>query len=295
MRRLLSVAPDAEGHATRRSGWLELGASRRPLEPFLKWPGGKRWLIPKLDQIERPAFDRYVEPFLGGGAMFFAIHPRKALLADTNEELINAYKCLRRSPLEIETRLQQLHRRHSSAVYYHMRSTLPKDNVERAIRFIYLNRTCFNGIYRVNRLGEFNVPIGSKSEVAYARGYLGNVSRTLKKASFRVADFERITDETGQGDLLFVDPPYTVMHNHNNFVKYNAHLFSWDDQVRLAESLRKAVDRGAKVMLSNADHASIRELYKDFGTHWVVGRATVLAAGSKHRCATTELLVTSFA
>jgi hypothetical protein len=130
-------------------------------------------------------------------------------------------------------------------------------------------------------------------EVAYLPGYLTRVADVLKKASIRTVDFESTIEQTKKGDLLFVDPPYTVMHNNNNFVKYNSHLFSWDDQQRLAAALRRAARRGAHVILSNADHQSVRDLYQNFGTHIRLSRSTVLAAGSKHRCATTELVVTT--
>lgn len=262
-------------------------------EPFLKWPGGKRWLIARHAHLFPDQFERYVEPFLGGGAVFFHIAPQKALLSDTNPDLINAYKCIQTDASTIERRLRKLQGNHSKALYYEIREARPRNPLERAVRFLYLNRTCFNGIYRVNRAGQFNVPMGSKTEVAYLPGYLTRVADVLKQASIRTDDFESTIEETKKGDLLFVDPPYTVMHNNNNFVKYNAHLFSWDDQQRLAGALRRAARRGAHVILSNADHQSVRDLYKNFGRHIRLSRSTVLAAGSKHRCATTELVVTT--
>jgi DNA adenine methylase len=263
-------------------------------EPFLKWPGGKRWLAYRFEDLFPESVERYIEPFLGSGAVFFRLKPRKAILADTNEELVNAYKILRSSADEIERRLRILQRKHCADLYYKIRAERPDDDLEQAVRFIYLNRTCFNGIYRVNRAGEFNVPLGSKTQVEYPEGFLQDVATTLRTASIRVADFEVTINSAKKGDFVFVDPPYTVMHNNNNFVKYNSHLFSWEDQERLAKAVRRADARGALVMLSNANHKSVRQLYDGFGLHRQVARRTVLAAGSEHRCATSELLITSF-
>ncbi len=264
------------------------------LEPFLKWPGGKRWLALQHGALFPREFHRYIEPFLGGGAVFFSLRPARAILADSNSELVNAYSCLKDSPEVIDRRLRRLHARHGRRLYYKMRAMVPRSALGRAVRFLYLNRTCFNGIYRVNQKGEFNVPIGSKTLVQYSDGYLLSVSNSLRTASIRVADFEETISKAGSGDFVFVDPPYTVMHNNNNFIKYNANLFSWVDQVRLSSVIRRAASRGAMIMLSNADHSSIRALYRDFGHHYRVARSSVLAAESDRRCKTTELVITTY-
>lgn len=264
------------------------------IEPFLKWPGGKRWLALRYGDLLPREYRRYIEPFLGGGAVFFHLRPERALLADSNAELVNVYACLKTDPDRLDRRLRRLHTHHGQGLYYKMRAMSPRSPLGRAARFLYLNRTCFNGIYRVNRKGEFNVPIGSKRLVQYPEGYLLSVSKCLRNASIKVADFEETIDEAGAGDFVFVDPPYTVMHNNNNFIKYNANLFSWSDQVRLSSALRRAVSRGALVMLSNADHSSIRTLYCEFGHHHRVARSSVLAAESDKRCKTTELLITTY-
>ncbi len=263
------------------------------IEPFLKWAGGKRWLVSRFAHLFPATFDRYIEPFLGSGAVFFHLRPTRALLSDTNAELINTYRAVRLHATEIAGRLAKLHAAHGKAQYYAMRSSQPKSRLDRAVRFLYLNRTCFNGLYRVNRNGHFNVPLGSKIDVAFPDGALESAARALAGALLRTADFEDIVDGTGPGDLLFVDPPYTVMHNSNNFVKYNAHLFSWDDQKRLAAAVRRAAARGSAIVLSNADHASVRQLYRGFGTHLRLDRPTRLAADSRCRTETTELLVTA--
>jgi len=264
------------------------------LEPFLKWPGGKRWLVHQYGFLFPFRYQRYLEPFLGGGAVFFHLTPRRAILSDTNVDLVNAYQCLREHARTIDSHLSDLQRKHSKKLYYRIRATRPTCMIERAVRFLYLNRTCFNGIYRVNLRGDFNVPIGTKELVQYPKNYLQQIADCLRHASIRVADFEKTIDEAVFGDFVFVDPPYTVMHNNNNFVKYNANLFSWTDQLRLASAVKRAVKRGAAIMISNADHCSIQELYGNFGNLYRVDRLSVLAADSLHRRKTTELVITSY-
>jgi len=263
-------------------------------DPFLKWPGGKRWLVHQYGSLFPLQYQRYLEPFLGGGAVFFHLSPRRAILSDTHGDLVNAYQCLKKHAKAIDLRLSDLQHKHSRTLYYRIRATRPADAIEQAVRFLYLNRTCFNGIYRVNLRGDFNVPIGTKDLVAYPKDYLQGIATRLRRASIRVADFEETIDQAMADDFVFVDPPYTVMHNNNNFVKYNANLFSWTDQLRLASAIKGAARRGATIMISNADHHSVRELYRDFGNHHRVNRPSVLAADTLHRRQTTELLITNY-
>jgi DNA adenine methylase len=263
-------------------------------EPFLKWPGGKRWLVHQYDSLFPQEFRKYLEPFLGSGAVFFHIAPRRALLSDTNSDLIATYQCLKHNADVLDRHLGELHEKHSTELYYRIRAMRPTDKIEKAVRFLYLNRTCFNGIYRVNLKGEFNVPIGTKDSVEYPANYLAEVSKCLGHASIQHADFEKTINKAEDGDFVFVDPPYTVMHNNNGFIKYNASLFAWKDQLRLASAIKRAGRRGATIMLSNADHAGIRELYRDFGFHYRVSRSSILAADPLHRRKTTELLIANY-
>jgi DNA adenine methylase len=264
------------------------------LEPFLKWPGGKRWLTFKYPALFPSEYNRYLEPFLGGGAVFFFLAPRRSILSDSNQELLNAYKCIRSDVKVIHRRLRNLDKRHCADLYYRIREERPIEPIERATRFLYLNRTCFNGIYRVNLAGHFNVPIGTKTLVEYPLPYLTAVANSLKRAVLRTCDFEKTIEKAGAGDFVFVDPPYTVMHNNNNFVKYNAPLFSWPDQVRLAFAVREADRRGALVMIANADHQGIRDLYAGFGIHHSVSRSSALSADAEYRRKTTELLIINY-
>jgi DNA adenine methylase len=266
----------------------------RMIEPFLKWPGGKRWLTSRHLDLFPKTYDRYIEPFLGGAAVFFALTPEEAYLTDANAELINTYNRIKHDWAKIEKRLATYHRCHGSDFYYKVRERNPKDPIARAARFLYLNRTCFNGIYRVNKEGVFNVPIGSKAEVSFEDGYLHKVAKALKKARIRRSNFTTSIGKATKGDFVFIDPPYTVMHNNNGFVKYNAKLFSWKDQAQLATAIKAAGDRGALIMMSNADHDSVKDLYKDFGTHQTLNRSSVLAGDPGCRRGATELLITNF-
>src|ERR1700682_1899449 len=165
-------------------------------EPFLKWAGGQRWLVNQHSRLFPYVYGRYVEPFLGSGAVFFYLQPRDAVLSDSNAELVNVYQVLRAHPEKLQRLLHRYHKQHSSTFYYRWRRRRPSDQLHQAARFLYLNRVCFNGLFRVNLQGEFNVPIGTKTEVSYPRGYLQSVSRILQRAQVVQADFEDIINQT---------------------------------------------------------------------------------------------------
>lgn len=261
------------------------------LLPFLKWAGGKRWFAERCMHLIPNTFDRYIEPFLGSGAMYFALRPEKAILSDLNDDLINCYRAVCNAPLAITELLALYHAGHSEEYYYKVRANKPEDPILRAAWFLYLNRTCWNGLYRVNRKNEFNVPIGTKTAVVLDSDDFAASSRILCGAELENRDFEETLALAGAGDFVFVDPPYTVKHNLNGFVKYNDKIFSWADQVRLRDAVIEAATRGASVLVTNANHASVREIYEGVGRMEVVRRASVLAASAKHRVQTDELIV----
>lgn len=262
--------------------------------PFLKWAGGKRWLVSAVPDIFPKSFTRYVEPFLGSGAIFFHLQPSRALLADRNKELIDTYVAIKTDWQKVSFALRGHQQKHSRAYYYFVRNQQPRTLWSRAARFIYLNRTCWNGLFRVNLAGQFNVPIGTKSNVLLTTDDFWGTSNLLKKARLVSADFEAIINKAKRGDFLFVDPPYTVKHNHNGFVKYNEDIFSWGDQERLAVALKSAGSRGVKFLMTNADHRSIRNLYRPHFNIQSLSRASVLAADSSKRAAVSELLVNNY-
>lgn len=264
--------------------------------PFLKWAGGKRWLTSRVDdEVVFPHYNRYIEPFLGSGAMFFKHQPQSSILNDLNEELIVTYMAIKKDWKKVNQILKKYHRLHSEEFYYQMRSSRPRTVYARAAKFIYLNRTCFNGIYRVNRQGEFNVPLGTKTNVVLPSDDFEQVAKALRKTKFFFGDFERVIDQAMEGDFIFVDPPYTVKHAYNGFIKYNEKLFSWDDQVRLKESLVRASNRGAYIMMTNAYHSSIKSLY--WGTGFkkrVVLRNSLIAASGNDRGKYEEYIITNY-
>ena len=254
--------------------------------PLLKWPGGKRNLLHLILPLVPSRFNRYFEPFLGGGALFFALQPGNACLSDKNAELIDAYSQVRDRPEEVIRELRKL--RNSETEYYRIRSSRPTKDAARAARLIYLITLAFNGIYRVNLQGEFNVPYGYKTHLDPCdEKRIGEASDLLKGAIVRDQDFERALRPAGPGDLVYLDPPYTVAHGNNGFVKYNAKIFSWEDQIRLARIARELANKGCTVIVSNADHISIRRLYDGF-TAATVERNSVIAASSDFRARITE-------
>lgn len=239
-------------------------------------------------------FGNYVEPFVGSGAVFFALLPESAVLADTNRELIETYEAIVSEPGKVIAALKIHSRKHDSEYYYKVRESKPYSAHGKAARMIYLNRTCFNGLYRVNSRGKFNVPRGTRNSVIFEEDNFHGIASILERVQFKCEDFEETLEHCIKGDLAFVDPPYTVKHNTNAFIKYNERMFSWDDQIRLAGCLTRLAQRGVQVVMTNADHCAIRELYpRKIWKLRSLSRTSLLASDSDRRGGTTELLVTS--
>jgi DNA adenine methylase len=266
----------------------------QPSRPFLKWLGGKRWLTPLIeDDLTGVEHRRYIEPFLGGGAFYFHFVFRPAFLSDINSELINAFVQVRDNMATLMSRLGMMEV--DAATYYKIRSWIPEDPIDKAVRFLYLNRTSFSGIYRVNERGEFNVPFGNygrRIEKIWEGSLLMEASIALQGANIFCADFEMALRRAKKGDLVYCDPTYTVMHNNNGFRKYNEKCFSWEDQERLAKCCHEAVRRGANVIVSNAYHYDIKRLYEGFESR-VVERKSVLCPDAARRKRTQEFLFIS--
>jgi DNA adenine methylase len=269
-----------------------MGEENPSVTPFLKWAGGKRWFVQRHAGLLPKTFNRYIEPFLGGGSVFFHLKPKRSLLGDTNPDLIAAYSGIKHNWKGVVKSLQYHSRRHSDEHFYAVRERRPKEGIPRASRMIYLNRTCFNGIYRVNLRGEFNVPRGTKDSVLLDSDCFDQMAKLLEGADLRVADFEELINEAKAGDFVFADPPYTVRHNFNGFVKYNEKLFSWQDQERLAKALIRAKRRGVHILSTNANHSSIHELYRDCGFNLVTtSRFSSISASSEYRKQFDELII----
>lgn len=271
-----------------------VGTAPQRIPPFLRWAGGKRWLVPRIVQlIAGMEVKRYHEPFVGGGSIFFAL-PRldEAVLSDLNTDLIEVYREVRDHPVDIHDRLQSYENTRDH--YYAARAASPVSAIDRAARFIYLNHTSFNGIFRVNLKGEYNVPFGNRKSVNLPDlAALNAASDRLSCAHLNAADFERALGEVREGDLVFLDPPYTVAHNNNGFIKYNQHLFSFEDQRRLAASIQTVVETGAKYILTNAAHRSIDELFSPHGRRVTVSRRNVIGGKAAARGSAEEYLFTN--
>lgn len=233
-------------------------------------------------------YNDYYEPFLGSGALFFALGPTRAFLSDQNSELIAAYKEVRNDPERVIARLRKF--KNTKRNYYAIRSARLRNDASKAARVIYLSRLAFNGIHRVNLSGEFNVPYGYKTHLAVCEPELIRAaSKSLRRAAIGAMDFETAVSKAKPGDLVYLDPPYTTAHSNNGFVKYNARIFTWYDQERLASVARRLAKRGCSVIVSNADHPSIRNLYKGFRAV-TIARCSVIAASRLYRRRITECL-----
>ena len=261
------------------------------MKPFIKWAGGKRWLT-QHSTFQVPKYaGRYIEPFLGGGAIFFHLRPDRAVIADVNQRLIETYNAIAIDPKGVKRELRRHQRLHSPEYYYEERSRKRKSLTTKAAQFLYLNRTCWNGLYRENLRGEFNVPIGTKSSIYDQEEDFDQLSAILRRAEIRCQDFEITIGEAKKGDFVFIDPPYTTSHNLNGFIKYNQRIFEWKDQVRLRDAASMAKKRGAAVLITNANHASIEELYRDACEIKIINRQSIISGPPSGRKATTELLI----
>lgn len=262
---------------------------------FLKWAGGKHWFVNREKQLFPTEYNRYIEPFLGGGSVFFYLQPQNAILSDINNELINTYISIRDEVEDVYRNLRIHAHHHSKEYYYHIRERKTRNSATSAARMIYLNKACYNGIYRVNKQGKFNVPYGTATELAFDKESLIESSLVLQRAEIICRDFETTIDEAQQGDFIFCDPPYAVVDNNNRFVGYNADVFSWNDQIRLSEALIRAKDRNVKIIMTNVDHETVRALYQDIEGFILssVQRQCFISGTNEGRRQYTELVVTA--
>lgn len=277
------------------SGSGEYSMNNKNLKPFLKWPGGKRWLFQTQAGIVPPKYRNYIEPFLGGGAAFFHICPQKAILSDINSDLINLYATMKEAPQLLKEELIKHQKLHSPEHYYYVRELDTKDKIQKAGNFLYLNRTCYNGMYRVNRQGKFNVPIGSKENCIYDINEFNNYAKALRGATLLTCDFSETLLNASEGDLIFADPPYAMSRGKTGFLKYNERVFTWSDQKRLFRALCSARDQGAYVLATNVDYDEIEKLYLGAGFQVSrVARNSTIGGEHAKRGRITELVIKSF-
>lgn len=270
-------------------------------KPFMQWVGGKREMIPQYKELIPQKFETYYEPFLGGGAMFFYLQPEKAVLSDNNTELIKTYEGVRDNPEEVIRILKELRAKHSEELYMKVRNIDREINIfhklnsaEIAARMIYLNQTGFNGLYRVNQKGQFNVPIGSSlNRLICDEHTLRNASKVLKKVKIEETDFENLLRYVTKNDFVYLDPPYYPVSIYSDFSRYTKEKFYQEDQVRLKKEFDRLNNIGCKVMLSNSDCQFIKDLYACYNIRKVYSGRTLNCKKDK-RGKVSELLITNY-
>jgi len=269
---------------------------------FVKWAGGKTQLLSQFEPFLPDDFEGYVEPFVGSGAVFFYVkqkfNPQKAILSDSNEELINAYRVVRDDLEDLLDALREHKEEHSEEYYYGVRAMDPPalSEVERAARFLYLNKTCFNGLYRVNSRGKFNVPFGRyKNPNIVNRDNLVKASALLEGVTIKCRSFEDSLDDVDEGDFVYLDPPYYPLSKTANFTTYTKDSFLDEEQRALARVSERMHERGARLMISNSDTKFIKRLYSNngFKVHKVKARRAI-NSNARKRGAITELLITNY-
>ena len=270
-------------------------------KPFIQWVGGKREMIPQYEKYLPKKYNNYFEPFFGGGAMFFYLQPNNATISDNNEELIRTYEGVRDNPEEVIKILKELKARHSKDLYGKIRNLDREhnlfqkfNNAEVSARMIYLNQTCFNGLYRVNQKGQFNVPIGSSlNRLICDEHTIRSASKILKNVDLKIADFESSVKNAKKGDFIYLDPPYYPVSVYSDFTRYTKEKFYKEDQIRLKEQIDRLTKIGCQVMISNSDCEFIRELYKDFNLYKVYSTRN-LNCKKDARGKVSELLITNY-
>lgn len=267
------------------------------LKPFLRWAGGKTWLLKDIYNYLPEKFNNYYEPFLGGGSVYIHLKSsgkiqNEAFLSDRNTDLINAYNVIKYNSFELIRILKEY--KNEKEFYYFLRDQKYSNDIQKAAQFIFLNRTSFNGVYRVNLRGEYNVPYGFKEYKAlFDFGNLLKLVDIFQDASFASCDFEETLDKVQKGDLVFLDPPYTVAHENNGFIKYNQKIFAWEDQERLVEYIELIKAKQAYFILTNAVHFNINNLFQKVGSKHILNRYSVVGGKGAKREEISEYIFTN--
>lgn len=270
-------------------------------EPFLKWAGGKGQLLKQYEPFFPERFNKYLEPFIGGGAVFFHLYntgklknDKKVILIDSNEEIINCYLAIKEDVEKLIKTLSSSKFVNKNDVYYKIRAKGPKNRFEKAARTIYLNKTCFNGLYRVNSQGRFNVPFGRyKNPLICNAENLEAVNFAIRDAEILCDDFAKCLEFVKRNDFIYFDPPYQPLSKTSSFTSYTKNSFSEAEQQRLCNVLKELDKYGCKVMLSNSDTPFIRKLYKNFRIEVVLAKRTINCKPSG-RGAITELVILNY-
>lgn len=254
-------------------------------KPLLKWAGGKQQLLGEILDRAPNNFNKFIEPFIGGGAVFFAIKSDKYIISDKNPELINLYKTLPGNVDDIISNLKNF--KNEEDFYYEVRAREVKglSNIERAARFIYLNRTCFNGLYRVNKKGEFNVPFGKykNPKIIYEKR-LRKAAKKLEKTTIILGDYKTVLNNYAEkNDFIFLDPPYIPISEYADFKRYTKDQFYKEDHIELAQMVRKLANKNCRIILTNSNHELVHELYEGFKIEVLETRRNINKKGNKRK------------
>lgn len=259
--------------------------------PCLKWAGGKQWCAPALASVLRSGLTgTYYEPFLGGGAVFLQIAPGKAFLSDINIELVEFFQCIRDFPEAVVRATWRLS--NTKECFYRIRAMHPRSHIQAGARFLYLNKTCWGGLFRTNRNGQFNVPFGNSGRTICRRDPIIVCSHVLRTARIEGMDFEEAINMATHGDVVYADPPYTTKGQNNGFLRYNECLFSWQDQMRLAKACKRAARRRALVAVSGLLHDEVLALYKGWWA-WRLDRTSLISRDVASRRPVAEVVMFS--
>lgn len=269
-------------------------ASPLSARPFLKWAGGKGQLLAQYHGFYPTQYGRYFEPFLGGGAVFFDLGPRRAVLSDVNPELVNVYECVRDRVDRLIPLLQEHQRRHDREHYYRVRARVPRHRIQRAARLLYLNKTCFNGLYRENAKGQFNVPMGRYHNPRICDpDLLQAAAQALAGVEIHRRPFTEVVHQAQPGDFVYFDPPYFPLSPTSSFTAYSRYAFGEPEQIQLRDTFVHLAQRGVQVMLSNSDCPLIQDLYSSWPRHPIAATRAINSKADR-RGKITELLITSY-
>lgn len=267
---------------------------------FVKWAGGKKQLIEQFKNYFPKEINSYIEPFVGGGAVVFFIiknhSPNEVIISDSNEELINSYETIKNNVKGLIEQLKQYKNTHNKENYYKIRDMQPEkmSNDERAARFIYLNKSCFNGLYRVNSKGKFNVPIGSSKHPAILMEEdLKEISALLQNVKIKSMPFEEVTNYAKAGNFIYLDPPYYPLKKGKSFTTYTKEAFLEKEQEKLSEVFKELDKKGCKVMLSNSDTDFIKRLYEGYNID-TVQAARMINSDATKRGKISELVIRNY-
>jgi len=288
--KLLRISEPQMGYA------FDFNNTRVKVKPFIKWAGGKSQLLPEMSKLFPPKtqINRYFEPFLGGGAVFFYLQHPKSFLSDTNKNLVELYDVVKNNVEDLIKALKK--HKNERDYFYEVRAQKSGElsQVERAARLIFLNKTCFNGLYRENSKGEFNVPFGKyKNPTICDEEGLRSASLALKRVKITRSEFHSVLSQAKTTDFIYFDPPYHPLNKTSNFTSYTAGGFGEKEQRDLAEVYKELAERGCFVMLSNSDTPLIRELYKEFSIHEIQA-SRAINSKAEGRGKITELLVINY-